>query len=112
MPSKEHPRHDEARELLREAGFALEPATRKWWLRDRHKTLNFLAAQRERLENLFGAEFTPADAYLFVMLVWAGQQGVDVPEPLKGFEQRMRARPAVQLALKHEDEAKAKAQAA
>ena len=67
LPSKEHPRHDEARELLREAGFALEPATRKWWLRDRHKTLNFLAAQRERLEKLFGAEFT---AYMAEVRRW------------------------------------------
>ncbi len=59
LPSKEHPRHDEARELLRDSGFVLEPATRKWWLRDRHKTLTFLAAHRDRLENLFGAELTP-----------------------------------------------------
>lgn len=59
LPSREHPRHDEARELLREAGFSLEPATRKWWLRDRHKTLSFLAAHRDRLEKAFGADFTP-----------------------------------------------------
>ena len=58
LPSREHPRHDEARELLRDAGFSLEPATRKWWLRDRHKTLTFLASQRDRLEKAFGAEFT------------------------------------------------------
>ncbi|MFM7751813.1 MAG: DEAD/DEAH box helicase [Opitutaceae bacterium] len=58
LPSREHPRHDEARELLRDAGFSLEPATRKWWLRDRHKTLTFLATHRDRLEKAFGAEFT------------------------------------------------------
>ena len=75
------------------------------------KRLNFIAGQL-RGDYLFGAEVTPADAYLFVMLVWAGRQGIEVPAPLKDFEQRMRARPAVQLALKHEDEAKAKAQAA
>lgn len=59
LPSREHPHHDEARELLRDAGFSLEPATRKWWLRDRHKTLTFLAANRDRLEKAFGAEFSP-----------------------------------------------------
>lgn len=59
LPSREHPQHDEARELLRDAGFSLEPATRKWWLRDRHKTLTFLATHRDRLEKAFGAEFTP-----------------------------------------------------
>ena len=40
------------------SGFALDPSTRKWWLRDRHKTLNFLAAHGERLRKTFDADFT------------------------------------------------------
>ena len=51
---------------------------------------------------LFGANASVADAYLFTMLLWASKVNIDVPERLTQFAQRMRARPAVQLALKHE----------
>ena len=59
LPSREDPRYREALELLKLSGFILEPSNRKWWLRDRHKTLSFLAAQGERLRGELGAEFTP-----------------------------------------------------
>jgi superfamily II DNA or RNA helicase len=59
LPSREHPHYAEALALVRETGFVLEPSNRKWWLRDRHKTLTFLAAHRARLESDFGAQFTP-----------------------------------------------------
>jgi superfamily II DNA or RNA helicase len=59
LPSREHPRYGDALALVKEHGFILEPSNRKWWLRDRHKTLNFLAAHRTRLREGFGAEFTP-----------------------------------------------------
>jgi superfamily II DNA or RNA helicase len=58
LPSREHPRYTEALALVKENGFILEPSNRKWWLRDRHKTLNFLAAHRTRLAAQFGADFT------------------------------------------------------
>ena len=45
-------------ELLKANGFTLEPSNRKWWLRDRHKTLNFLATHGARLRENLGAEFT------------------------------------------------------
>ena len=51
---------------------------------------------------LFGQEVSVADAYLFVMLTWAKKNQVKIPEPLTVFFDRMSARPAVQLALKHE----------
>jgi glutathione S-transferase len=51
---------------------------------------------------LFGANASVADAYLFTMLLWANKAGTNVPARLTEFVQRMRARPAVQLALKHE----------
>jgi superfamily II DNA or RNA helicase len=59
LPSREHSRYADALALVKENGFVLEPSNRKWWLRDRHKTLNFLATHRERLVRQFGAEFTP-----------------------------------------------------
>ncbi len=51
---------------------------------------------------LFGEEASVADAYLFVMLLWAGRNGVDIPPALAAFAERMRTRPAVQTALRHE----------
>ncbi|MDE1180997.1 glutathione binding-like protein [Paraburkholderia sp.] len=51
---------------------------------------------------LFGSEASVADAYLFTMLLWAGKVRLEIPARLTAFDQRMRTRPAVQLALKHE----------
>jgi glutathione S-transferase len=65
------------------------------------RRLGFLA---ERLagDYLFGDEVSAADAYLYVMLRWAGMQGLEVPEPLAAFAQRVEARPAVRQALQDE----------
>lgn len=46
------------REILKKSGFMLEPSNRKWWLRDRHKTLNFLAEHWRGLKERWQAEFT------------------------------------------------------
>ena len=59
LPSREHPTYAAALELVKSHGFSLEPSNRKWWLRDRHKALNFLATQNDRLHGRFGADFTP-----------------------------------------------------
>jgi superfamily II DNA or RNA helicase len=58
LPSREDPHYAELLELLKTHGFVLEPSNRKWWLRDRHKTLNFLAQHGARLRDYFGAEPT------------------------------------------------------
>ncbi len=58
LPSREDPHYGGILELLKSAGFILEPGNRKWWLRDRHKTLNFLAEHGARLRERFGAEYT------------------------------------------------------
>lgn len=52
-------RYEKVVDLLKSSGFVLEPSNRKWWVRDRHKTLSFLAAHGERLRVGLGAEFTP-----------------------------------------------------
>lgn len=58
----------------------------------------------ERLEGdfLFGDAVSVADAYLFVMLLWAKKVGIEVPAKLAAFRDRMMERPAVQKAMKHE----------
>jgi superfamily II DNA or RNA helicase len=59
LPAREHPSHEAALALVKSFGFVLEPSNRRWWLRDRHKTLNFLASNWSRLRDEFGAGFTP-----------------------------------------------------
>lgn len=49
LPSREHPNYQDLLDLLKGQGFLLEPSNRKWWLRDRHKVLNFLATHGGRL---------------------------------------------------------------
>ena len=58
----------------------------------------------ERLEGdfLFGANISVADAYLFVMLLWAKKMGIEAPAKLAALRDRMMERPAVQKAMKHE----------
>ncbi len=44
---------------------------------------------------LFGPRATVADAYLFVMLMWAAKNKIAVPNALKEFSERMKVRPNV-----------------
>jgi SNF2 family DNA or RNA helicase len=59
LPSRESSAYTSALELVKDHGFRLEPSNRKWWLRDRHKTLSFLSRHLSTLEDVFHAEFTP-----------------------------------------------------
>jgi glutathione S-transferase len=65
------------------------------------KRMDYLA---ERLDGdyLFGADVSVADAYLFVMTLWAGKMGVSVPDKVAALRDRMMARPAVRTAMTHE----------
>ena len=51
---------------------------------------------------LFGAQFSVADAYLFVMTMWANKMGVTVPDPLPAFAERVKKREGAAKALKME----------
>lgn len=51
---------------------------------------------------LFGDEFTVADGYLFTVLTWARGKGIDAGPALAAYYDRVKARPAVQAALKAE----------
>ena len=66
-----------------------------------HKRFDTVAGQIKG-DYLFGQQFTVADAYLFVMLTWAKKNVIPLPEPLNDYFQRVKARPAVKLALEHE----------
>jgi superfamily II DNA or RNA helicase len=58
LPSRESMVYDAALEFLRAHRFILDPLTRKWWLRDRHKVLNLLATHGALLRDNLHAEFT------------------------------------------------------
>jgi glutathione S-transferase len=66
-----------------------------------NKRLTFLA-DRLKSDYLLGDAVSVADAYLFVMLMWAARTGVTIPPALAAYSERMKARPAVRLALEHE----------
>jgi SNF2 family DNA or RNA helicase len=59
LPSRSAIDYHELLSLLKENGFKLETSNRRWWLRDRHKTLNFLAEHYEALQKNHRAKFTP-----------------------------------------------------
>jgi len=58
LPSREQSGYAAALDLVKSNGFALDATTRKWWLRDRHKTLNFLAVHLGALRDTWHADFT------------------------------------------------------
>lgn len=58
LPSRNSKVYSEVLDLLKENRFQLEPDNRRWWLRDRHKVLNFLANYWDRLETDYGAVFS------------------------------------------------------
>ena len=58
LPSGKDDSVQPLRSILKSEGFLLEPGNRKWWLRDRHKTLNFLAGHWKALKEDWRAEFT------------------------------------------------------
>jgi len=63
-----------------------------------HDALDFLA---ERLgdKDFFLGTFSIVDATVFYLLQWKDRAGLDIPPTLEAFQNRMKARPAVQRAL-------------
>lgn len=58
LPSRNSNLYEAALDLLKDNNFQLEPSNRRWWLRDKHKVLNFLARHWESLKKEFKAVFT------------------------------------------------------
>jgi len=59
LPSRSAIDYEQMLSVVKEYGFKLETSNRKWWLRDRHKALNFLAEHYETLQKTHRATFTP-----------------------------------------------------
>lgn len=68
------------------------------------KRYEFLDQELGQRDYLFGAAFTVADAYLFVVTNWAGMVKLDLSKfaNVQAFQKRIGERPAVQKALRHE----------
>jgi superfamily II DNA or RNA helicase len=58
LPSRDSALHEPALEFVRAHRFTLDPLSRKWWLRDRHRVLNLLATHGAELRQRYGAVFT------------------------------------------------------
>ncbi|MGJ3244393.1 MAG: DEAD/DEAH box helicase [Opitutales bacterium] len=58
LPGRSHPNYRPVIELLRQEGFKNEPSNGRWWLRDGHKVLNFLARFQGRFEREWNARLT------------------------------------------------------
>lgn len=85
LPSREDPSHHEILDLLRSWRFKLEPSNGKWWLRDNHHVLNFLADHLDTFREQYQAEFSDN----FKKRLSHIQQvdvNVDIREVEKGFE--------------------------
>lgn len=59
LRDREHPQYRGCADWLRAEGFRKEPSNGKWWLRDSHKVLNFLALNRARMERNYEVAYTP-----------------------------------------------------
>lgn len=58
LPSRESVVYQDALDLVKDHRFKLEPSNRKWWLRGRHATLNFLSEHWHDLRKKYRAQFT------------------------------------------------------
>ena len=58
LPSREDPSHFEILELLKQWRFKLEPRNGKWWLRDSHHVMNFLADHWDVFKEQYQADFS------------------------------------------------------
>jgi glutathione S-transferase len=76
-------------------------AERREYVRNRYRPID---ARLEGRDYLFGSRFSVADAYLFTVTNWARGVHVDLSEfpNLLAFQKRVRARPAVQQAMREE----------
>jgi superfamily II DNA or RNA helicase len=85
LPSRDADNHDEIWELLKRHGFTLETSNGKFWLRNRHKTLNFLATYwaelRERHGAVFSANFVRNTSHLRPVAITA-----EVSEQADGYD--------------------------
>ncbi len=70
LPSKDDPLYERLAAILKEHDFRLEHSNGRWWLRDRHKVLSFLARHEHSLAQTYQAEFTDNFQTRFAAREW------------------------------------------
>lgn len=85
----------------------LPEAARAWWQARLEKRLDYVAAALRARQALVLDRYGVADIYLYAVLRWAPQLGVDLARwpDLAHFQRRIEPRPAVQAALAAEAQA-------
>lgn len=79
----------------------LPEAARVWWQARVEKRLDYVATALRERQALVQDRYGLADIYLYAVLLWAPQLGVDLARwpALVAFQRRIESRPAVQAAL-------------
>ncbi len=79
----------------------LPEAARAWWQARLEKRLDYVATALRERQALVQDRYGLADIYLYAVLLWAPQLGVDLARwpALVAFQRRIESRPAVQAAL-------------
>lgn len=79
----------------------LPEAARAWWQTRLEKRLDYVATALRERQALVQDRYGLADIYLYAVLLWAPQLGVDLARwpALVAFQRRVESRPAVQAAL-------------
>lgn len=70
LPEKDDPLYERLAALLREHDFRFEPSNGRWWLRDRHKVLSFLARHEHSLTHTHRAAFSENFRARFAAREW------------------------------------------
>lgn len=91
LPSRDHPLYPDALALVKKGDFLLEPSNRKWWLRDRYKTLVFLSEHLGDLRESFRAKFT-ANFERNLAGIEEAEIGLDTIEARNGFSVELSVR--------------------
>ncbi|WP_116522773.1 glutathione transferase GstA [Achromobacter insuavis] len=79
----------------------LPEAARAWWQARLEKRLDYVATALRERQALVQDRYGLADIYLYAVLLWAPQLGVDLARwpALVAFQRRIESRPAVQATL-------------
>lgn len=79
----------------------LPEAARAWWQARLERRLDYVATALRERQALVQDRYGLADIYLYAVLLWAPQLGVDLARwpALVAFQRRIESRPAVQAAL-------------
>ncbi|MCD8483192.1 MAG: SNF2 family helicase [Verrucomicrobia bacterium] len=59
LPARDHDSYSAILNLVKDNDFRLEPGNGRWWLRDKHKVLTFLARFLRTLQSEYQVRFTP-----------------------------------------------------